>query len=520
MLRRVLGDRAANALHPPPSKPAVKAGGAPAATAATAAAAAAAAPAAGLAGMRRTAHPTVDPFRQGAAGKVLEAEASGGPAAKAKPNTPSEATAADSAGSGTGYSTFRGAAKRVDKDFAKFEQHTKGIGMKLLGKMGWKKGEGLGKAKQGITRPIEVQLRKKNAGLQDRGERTAQSREDFGNKGDSEAEEEEAFQEQLQEWRATGPRHRKRKPRLNYKTAEEIEAERGLAEEEGGAAQTLKIVDMTGPQSRVIEAREARQGASAREAARQSVYRHRDGSVPMPELQYNLNLLVEQAEHELQRSKGQLVRDEKRMRALQEDFAEMNLKLQREDHHITRLEQILDMVEQCEEAQELGLGKCLDIFRKLHQAYPKEYAAYGLATLATAAVLPLVQAALRSWDPLHEPAAHVATFQLCRPLLEIPGGSMHFDQPDQQEVRRGRGEGGGKRERERQGERGGKKSARAYVSLQGAAFTHRLYARRPRRTMRVSAASAALLTLPPPPPPPSLADRIRPARVERPRAKA
>lgn len=428
VLRRALGDRAPAAVHPPAAKPAVLSGNRTKAKAKGEVL---------LAGMRRTAHPTIDPFRQGAAGKVLEAEASGGPAAPPSSSQPAESSAADSAGSGTAYSTFRGATKRVDKEFAKFEKHTKGIGMKLLGKMGWKVGEGLGKGKQGITRPIEVQLRRRNEGLQERGERTKQSREDFGNKGDSEEEEEEAFQEQLQEWRATGPRHRKRKPRLNYKTAEEIEAERGLGGDEegdGAAPPSLKIVDMTGPQSRIIEASEAQRGASAREAARQSVYRHRDGSVPMPELQYNLNLLVEQAEHELQRNKGQLVRDEKRMRALQQDFAEMNLKLQREDGHIRRLEKILEMVEQCEHAQDLGLDQCLGIFRNLHQAYPKEYAAYGLATLATVAVLPLVQAALRPWDPLHEPSAHLETFQKCRPLLELSDGDMHFDQPDQQEV--------------------------------------------------------------------------------------
>ena len=57
-------------------------------------------------------------------------------------------------------------SEKVDKDFATFEQHTKGFGAKMMAKMGWAKGQALGPSdQQGILNPIESQLRPATLGL-------------------------------------------------------------------------------------------------------------------------------------------------------------------------------------------------------------------------------------------------------------------------------------------------------------------------------------------------------------------
>ena len=53
----------------------------------------------------------------------------------------------------------------VHHTFAGFEAHTRGIGSRLLGRMGWSPGEGLGRQRAGIAEPIHATQRGKGVGL-------------------------------------------------------------------------------------------------------------------------------------------------------------------------------------------------------------------------------------------------------------------------------------------------------------------------------------------------------------------
>ena len=87
--------------------------------------------------------------------------------------------------------TLRGL--QVDRDFGQWEQHTKGIGMRLMEKMGYKKGLGVGKGGDGLVNPVQAKLRPaKKGGLGFGGdERTDQQRQDDIEKGRVQVDEEE-----------------------------------------------------------------------------------------------------------------------------------------------------------------------------------------------------------------------------------------------------------------------------------------------------------------------------------------
>ncbi|KAF1969555.1 hypothetical protein BU23DRAFT_557572 [Bimuria novae-zelandiae CBS 107.79] len=59
--------------------------------------------------------------------------------------------------------SFRQTKKKPESNGA--EGHFSGLGAKLMGKMGWKKGEGLGASGEGIAAPIEVKLRPVKSGV-------------------------------------------------------------------------------------------------------------------------------------------------------------------------------------------------------------------------------------------------------------------------------------------------------------------------------------------------------------------
>ncbi|KAK9812190.1 hypothetical protein WJX73_003418 [Symbiochloris irregularis] len=294
-------------------------------------------------------------------------------------------------------------AQAPAKPMASFEAHTKGIGGKLMAMMGYKEGQGLGKSNQGRAKPIEASLRPQKMGMgyneYDEQKHAAQVEKP---KEAAEKSKEQAVQPKLWKKRNAAARvHR------DYLSAEEVLNKAAEDPSAQGGAGLQAVIDMRGPQTRVVTNLEHLNVKEETAAGDQT---------PMPELQHNMRLLVDLVEADIRRLDGKLRhekdtavilgRDQER---LTEEFAEQQ-----------RQEQLLAFIH----SQLAGctpsapLDEVARTFQGLRQSCPEEYVMYNLGAVALAQVMPRLSSVMLGWAPLQDPAHGAATFRAWRPLLE------------------------------------------------------------------------------------------------------
>lgn len=156
---------------------------------------------------------------------------------------------------------------QVSKDYGAFSAKGSGFGLKMLEKMGWKKGYGLGAGGIGIVEPIQTKLRPVKMGIGFKGfkEKTDQDRAEEKRRGYaiSSDEDEKPSKSQSKKtsskggkgqepepvtdgWKKTSARASRKVPKIEYKTAAEIQQEIESADQPMTMAQPQKILDMTG----------------------------------------------------------------------------------------------------------------------------------------------------------------------------------------------------------------------------------------------------------------------------------
>lgn len=109
----------------------------------------------------------------------------------------------------------------LGKGLGEWEKHTRGIGAKLLMKMGYEAGKGLGKNLQGRADIVEAHLRKGRGAIGAYGHEGGGPKAQKGKQHvDSEEEEEKEFKEKLRQWKKGGEREKKIK--YVYKTADQV----------------------------------------------------------------------------------------------------------------------------------------------------------------------------------------------------------------------------------------------------------------------------------------------------------
>lgn len=312
------------------------------------------------------------------------------------------------------------------KGLGNWEQHTRGIGAKLLLQMGYEPGKGLGKELQGIAQPVQAHLRKGRGAIGAYGPEKGQTIGDAkGNKKKVDEDERESreFKEKMNQWR--------KDPMINskgryFKSAEDI-IEKGkkpsyiLAEKLSKSISNVKVIDMTGPEQRVLSGYHALGQAKV---ADESLYEQRPSKTctnfSLPELTHNLDLIIEMCEQNIISIDKKQKSSVDQEAALKQDRENLEKIVKLEKKHIDTLENAIELVRPLvEPEEELTLDEAARIFVKIQSEYPVEYKEFGLDDLVAGVIAPLFQKELKDWKPLEEPTLHIDILKRWATILNV-----------------------------------------------------------------------------------------------------
>ncbi|XP_031487475.1 septin and tuftelin-interacting protein 1 homolog 1 [Nymphaea colorata] len=286
-----------------------------------------------------------------------------------------------------------------------FERHTKGIGLKLLEKMGYKKGEGLGKNAQGIVAPIEAKLRPKNMGMgfNDFKEANAglpplPALEERDSKASATVSESRP-RERL--W----SRHNRGRKK-EYVTPEELLAKK----QDTGPEVVQKVLDMRGAQVRVLKNLENLNEEDMAVEER----------VPMPELQHNVRLIVDLAEADIYKIDRELRQEKETMAVLVKEKERLRETEGRQKQQLGIMVEILGTIRKVREENLTGsltLKSLASTFGDLKKRYKDDYKLCNLSCIACSFAVPLLIKVFQGWDPLLNPSKGLDLMPVWKTLL-------------------------------------------------------------------------------------------------------
>ncbi|RMX42264.1 hypothetical protein pdam_00009851 [Pocillopora damicornis] len=319
--------------------------------------------------------------------------------------------------------------KTSGKEFGSFEKYTKGFGMKMLQQMGYEPGKGLGKDGQGIVYPVEAFKREGRGALGSYGPERSKKAQELRPVYDEEEEEEEKFKEQLQQWKKTEEGYSK--PKYVYKTVDEVKATGGSKKGPSISLKhsKIKVVDMTGPETKILTGYGsiAQQHAKPGEVPPTTSVRDAEAAFSMPELTYNLNLLIDMAETDIIQTDRQLKFERDLVVNLKHEEEKLSAVLEREEKDIKRLMEVINMIDSCRQQSlspdddALTLDKCEEMFNTLQEDYYEEFKMYDLASLAEPLVFSLVMVRWR--EILERKEAENSAFS-----LTLAQGTVHGEE--------------------------------------------------------------------------------------------
>ncbi|KFD61936.1 hypothetical protein M514_07688 [Trichuris suis] len=319
-------------------------------------------------------------------------------------------------------SGFAGLRQTVQEEkIGTWEKHTKGIGAKLLEKMGYRAGQGLGKSGQGIAKPLAPVMRPGRGAIGLYGPEKADS-EDATAVDDRDSTAKPAVtKRQVASWRRDS--NVEKKQRTVYKTWDEVVQEGGVLKKHFmGTAVSSKIIDMTGAQQKVYESYEefAVKTKSAREEEMKTTA-EAEQVFNVPELVHNISLILDMTEEAIISSEKQLKTVQDQSWSLRYEQNMLSESIGADEVQLKRLTLLDDFLENFSSkcaSETVSISDCKAMINRLQNEFCDEYKLYGLSVIALSHVLPLLKAYFLNWDALGNPDYGVDLMIDWRTLLE------------------------------------------------------------------------------------------------------
>lgn len=310
---------------------------------------------------------------------------------------------------GLGFKPSSPTPVRVDPNLGKWEKHTKGIGMKLLAKMGYKGSGGLGakrirteksdtpaKARTGISRPIEVVVRPSNLGLgygnfkeatklrvnqqieaEVRGVELPRKEEQNKSIGSGQSSALPSTYELLQQqsWKKGRAHKRPKRKVVSYKELLETQKQ-------------PVVIDMRGPSVETLPQ-----------------------EVPLAEeLLHNVTVLLNTYENKLHSTSHFCKSTKRKLQSLQSDVEDMERRKEQCQERLSKLQKVLRIMDSIdnllEKSDDDTAGKVQSLIQQLRESFTEEerVSLKFDQVLAPSLLGPMIQARLKKWEPLGDTA--------------------------------------------------------------------------------------------------------------------
>lgn len=309
--------------------------------------------------------------------------------------------------------------------------------MKMLEKMGWQKGLGIGKDLQGRSTPIEASVRKGKGAIGLYGSEN-------NDKYEKNIEGEETLKKSKQRGQWKKDELKKKQPKYLIKTAEEILLENDESTDYKSLSKNtlftqttskIKIIDMTGREQKVLYD----YASLSRRHNRPDDHDEKPSknTFELPELVHNLDLLVNMTEEDIIKNDRQLKYHEDMIVSMRNEEKRTSEKIEQEKRQIDSIQKIIELIDKCEkmtiDTSKANISDLIDMFKYLKNNFYQEYKVYNLSELCLPLLVPIFSRLYTNWNPFNDEdnkVLYLENYREWKTILEDANSSSHRHQMD------------------------------------------------------------------------------------------